>query len=122
MLGGEVRHNFAVKFNTILLNGCDERAVVLETVLAKRCIQANNPERAVVVLLVTAVRKCILAGVHERLLSTAFLFRTLMAVPLGALEHIATALCRHQTSFDAWHTKLDYEKINRRGTDGGPTS
>ena len=104
VLLSELRKNLAVEFHLLALKRVDERAVRLVAVLADSSVQTNDPEGTIVSLLVAAVVEGILAGMYERLMGETLLRTTAMAIALGALEHVATALCRDDTSFYSRHT------------------
>ena len=87
------REDLAVERDTVLLKGCDERAVALEAVITHCGVQADNPELARVVLLVAAVGECLLAGMDERLVCGALFLGAAMAVALGALQDVAAGFC-----------------------------
>src|SRR5690348_17021984 len=104
MLGSELREDLAVELYAPFLKLIDEGGIRLMAVGAYGGVQADDPERAEVVLLIASVRKGVLTGVEQRLVGLALLLRTAMAKALRACEQILATLLCHDPSFDSCHT------------------
>ena len=93
MIFSKRRENLAVELDAALLQLIDERAVGLVAIEAKRCIEADNPELAIISLLVAAVVERILASMLKRLMCKTLFLRAGMTEALYACEHVPAALC-----------------------------
>lgn len=89
----ELRKYLAIETDLVLLHLSNESAVGLVAVFADSGVEAYDPELTVVILLVLAVSKGILASMDEGFLGETHLGGAAMAVALGTNQDVATALC-----------------------------
>lgn len=111
---GEGCEDLAIKLDASLCLHIDEGAVVLETEIAERSVEAHDPDLAEISLLVAAVVERVLACVYERLLRKTNLRGAAMTEALGAYQYVAAALCGHYSSFYSCHTLVITERLRAR--------
>lgn len=103
MFGSELSENFAVELKAIFLQFTDEGAVGFVTVVAKRSIEADDPQLAKVGLLVATMGEGIATRTHKCFMSVTFFLGAYTAITLSSLENILAALLRHDPSLNSCH-------------------
>src|SRR5476651_1843740 len=98
----EVGEDLAIHVDDGLLQARHELAV-RDTRLAGARVDASNPERAELALLVAAVAIGVLPRLHHRFLGDAVYVIAAAAETLGLVEDLLVARARRDSAFYAWH-------------------
>src|SRR5207253_7333920 len=102
---GEVRQHLAVDVDVRALESRHEGAVA-HAELAHRGVDARDPQRAELALLLPAVAVRVLPGLHHRLLRDAVDVLPAAAESLRLLEDLLVARARRYSTLDSWHAAL----------------
>src|SRR5712671_1731085 len=101
----EIREHLAVDLDVGPLQARHEGAVG-HPELAHRRVDAGDPQRAELALLLPAVAVGVLAGLHHRLLGDPVDVAAAAAESLGLLDDLLVARARRYSTFDSWHSAL----------------
>src|SRR5438067_7268932 len=113
---GEVREHLAVDVDVGALQARHERAVA-HAELAHRGVDAGDPERPELALLLPAVAIRVLPRLHQRLLRDPVDVLAAAAEALGLLEDLLVARARRYATLDSWHGAL-LRRVRQHRADG----
>lgn len=112
---GHVSKNLAVQLDARLGKLVNELAVA-DAEFTNSGIEADNPQRAEVTLLVAAVSVGILTGVGHGVDSKAKVRLATAIEALGGLKDFFAAFAGRNSGFSAWHSYTPYATTSRRLT------
>ena len=112
---GHVSEDLAVQLDA-RLGKLEDKLAVADAMFADCCVQASDPQRAEVTLLVTAVGVGILTGVGYGVNGKAKVRLATAIETLGGLEDFFAAFAGRNSGFSAWHSYSPYATTSRRLT------
>ncbi len=112
---GQVSENLAVHVDVSLGKLVNELAIA-DAEFTNSSVQASDPQRAEITLLVAAVCIGILTSVGNGVNSKAKVRLAAAIVTLGGLEDFFAAFAGRNSSFCAWHSYSPYATTSRRLT------